>query len=108
MSVRAKFKVQRIERASWGPGKEIQNITLAPVYGNGDPEHENTQFYAATPSGQIVLGTVNAEAAKAFDIDKEFYVDFTPADQAAEPSATGLGNHPVSVPLEVAFPQTAE
>lgn len=74
--VRAKFKVDSIERAKWHPDKEVQTIKLSPVYSN-DPESENAKFYAATPGGQILLGTVNAEAAKEFDLGKEFYVDFT-------------------------------
>ena len=108
MSVKAKFKVQRIERSAWGGGQEVQTIVLQPVYGNGDQEHENTKFYAATPSGEIRLGTVNPEAARQFDLNKEYYVEFTSADQPVASPAAGLGNHPVSIPLEVAFPQTAD
>ena len=90
--VRAKFRVTNIARSTgsvpvtdaegnttWKPS-EVQTITLFPVSGNGDPNHENTKFWNASPSGQIQLGTVNAEAAKVFDLDKEFYIDFTPAD----------------------------
>lgn len=77
MSVRAKFKVVRIERQSWGPGKEVQNIILQPVTSGSD---ENKAFYAATPSGEMKLATVNAEAAVQFDLDAEYYVDFTRAE----------------------------
>lgn len=77
--VRAKFKVNRIEREQWGGGKEVQTIVLTPVYSN-DPASENAKFYAATPSGEIKLGTVNADAAAGFELGREYYVDFTPAE----------------------------
>jgi hypothetical protein len=77
MTVRAKFKVQRIERSSWGKGVEVQTIVLLPVTSGTD---ENTKFWQATPSGEIKLGTVNAAAAAAFDLDAEYYVEFTKAE----------------------------
>ena len=76
--VRAKFKVIRIERSEgWNNINEIQTIVLTPVTG-GSPE--NDTFYAATPSGEIKLATVNAKAVKEFDLGAEFYVDFTLAE----------------------------
>jgi hypothetical protein len=95
VAVRAKFKVQRIEamqhqRARRGEdGKpnyqdaetvEMRTVVLSPVYGNGDPDHENTKFWEASPSGEIKLGTINPAAWEAFDLGREFYIDFTPAD----------------------------
>lgn len=93
--VRAKFRVIRIERTMgskptgrkdektgceiWGPC-EMQTIVLSPVYGNGDPNHENTKFWQASPCGEVRLGTVNADAAAQFELDKEYYIDFTPAN----------------------------
>ena len=87
--VRAKFKVVRIERTTanvpdgfdesgrskWKAG-EMQTIVLSPVYGNGDPNHENTKFWQATPQGEIKLGCVNQEAGEYFELGKEYYVDF--------------------------------
>lgn len=77
MTVRAKFKVNRIERSSWGKGVEVQTIVLSPVTGGTD---ENKAFWQATPSGEIKLATVNAAAAAAFELDGEYYVEFTKAD----------------------------
>lgn len=77
--VRAKFKVQRIERFLWSKDKEVQSIVLLPVAGGADASEENRAFFAATPTGEIKLGTVNAEAA-AFELGGEYYVDFTPAE----------------------------
>lgn len=93
MAVRAKFKVQRFESTLYerserdGKGGwtkldpiELRTIVLSPVFGNGDPEHENTKFWQASPSGEIKLGTVNPAAWQAFELGKEYYVDFTPAE----------------------------
>jgi hypothetical protein len=76
MAVRAKFKVQSITRTKGGAG-EVQTIHLLPVTSGSE---ENKAFWAYTPNGRIELGTVNAEAAKQFELDREFYVDFTPSD----------------------------
>lgn len=71
MSVRAKFKVDRITQYA-----HASEIHLHPVT-SGSPENE--RFYQYTPGGQIVLSTINPEAAKQFAIGQEFYVDFTPS-----------------------------
>jgi hypothetical protein len=100
MSVRAKFKVTGFESSQNSIAKkdadgvyvkdakgnhvydavEMRTVKLAPVYGNGDPNHENTKFWQASPSGEIRLGTVNPEAWQAFELGKEYYVDFTVAE----------------------------
>ena len=84
---RAKFRVQSIRReqgTQWIEGnpvpREVQTIELYPVTGGSE---ENKQFYASTPSGKIELGVVNAEAAKLFELNKDHYVDFSPAEVPA-------------------------
>lgn len=72
MSVRAKFVVQ-----SNKVNGDMAEIILHPVYGNGDPDHENTKFYKYTPAGNISLGCVNPDASKQFVVGQSFYVDFT-------------------------------
>lgn len=95
MSVRAKFKVQRYESTlSERTTKETQGrpvgeqvrqivemrtIVLSPVY-DPNPGSENHEFWQYTPSGEIKLGTINPEAWQQFEIGKEYYVDFSPAD----------------------------
>lgn len=92
MSVRAKFKVDSIERHNnptsikqqdgsyeTKPG-EMHSIKLSPVYANNDPKHENSKFWAASPSGQLTLGCANPEATKYFDLGGEYYIDFTKAE----------------------------
>lgn len=94
--VRAKFKIQSITRTEQttyphltADGrvdhqrpvvKEMHTIKASPVYGNGDPNHENTKFWQASPSGSLELGTVNADAVAQLKLGAEMYVDFTPAD----------------------------
>jgi len=94
-TVRAKFKVASFEVQEYNrAGKtsdgqpdyrnsttvEIRTVKLAPVYGNGDPEHENTKFWQASPSGRIELGTINPAAWEHFELGKSYYVDFTLAE----------------------------
>lgn len=93
MIVRAKFKVTRIERQTstackkdangnkvvpnvWEP-VEMRTIVMHPVYSNDG--NENSKFWDATPSGELKLGTVNPEAWKMFELDGEYYLDFTKA-----------------------------
>lgn len=87
MTVRAKFKVAGINRSMGGAYKEVdgerkwvpcevQTVRLSPVTSGSK---ENESFYAASPSGSIELGCVNAEANEQFVLDGEYYIDFTKA-----------------------------
>lgn len=93
MTVRAKFKYTGYEASQyqrqidpsqpWGSGNietvEMRTLKFNPVYGQGDPNHENTKFWSASPCGEIRLGTVNPEAWSQFELGKEYYLDFSPA-----------------------------
>jgi hypothetical protein len=76
---RAKFTVQRIERSlHWQREKgEVQTVVMTPV---SDNSPENKKFFEATPSGELKIGLLNAEAAKLFELGKSYYVDFSPAE----------------------------
>lgn len=76
MSVRAKFKVREITEHAYG-AQLMKTIKLEPVLKNNDPDSENSTFWAASPNGEIRLGTINMEAAAQFEINAEFYIDFT-------------------------------
>lgn len=82
--VRAKFRVTEVQPVDWGESYgALKQITLTPVGGAaGGESEENKAFYAATPGGMIVLGVVNAAAVAQFTLGTEFYVDFTPAEEA--------------------------
>lgn len=84
-SVRAKFTCTSIKRQMsyhWNistcehEGREIRTVTLIPSSGNSD---ENKRFWNASPAGTLELGMINLEAAEAFDIGKEYYLDISPA-----------------------------
>lgn len=91
-SVRAKFRLDEIissmhkdghwEDSKWIDGGKVEKRTLVfrPVYSD-NPESENHTFWEATPSGEIRLGVVNQEAWQYFELDKEYYIDFTLASR---------------------------
>jgi len=55
---------------------ETQTIVLQAVYKDKDNE-ENTAFWQATPSGEIKLNTINKNAGDYFELEGEYYIDFT-------------------------------
>lgn len=92
MSVLAKFTVKGFEstlhtRSIKGvDGKpdrqesvEKRTVILSPVY-SSDPTHENHKFWEYSPSGEIKLGTINPEAWEQFELGKDYYVEFRPAN----------------------------
>ncbi|OUM00570.1 hypothetical protein [Variovorax sp. JS1663] len=74
-TVRAKFKVQSVTESEGG----LKTANLSPVTSGSS---ENDKFFKWTPGGQIQLGTINPDAAAQFVPGRQFYVDFTPADEA--------------------------
>lgn len=77
--VRAKFKVSEITEHAYGQ-QRMKTIKLQPVFESDDPEGENSKFWAASPNGEIRLGTINMDAAAYFEINGEYYIDFTKAE----------------------------
>lgn len=79
MTVRAKFKVNSIEKAKWSDEQVVHTIKMQPVCGGNE---ENKKFYQATPAGSIHIGCVNQATADSFELGGEYYVDFTAANGA--------------------------
>jgi hypothetical protein len=95
MSVRAKFKLNSFttELATMGyesgeDGKpdykkpileEKRTLNMTPVMAS-DASPENRAFWQASPSGSLQLGVVNKAAWDHFELGREYYVDFTPAN----------------------------
>jgi len=83
MTVRAKFKVNKIERTEYSRSTEggnlqffeLQTIVMNPIYSN-EKESENRKFWESSPTGEIRLGTINKSAADYFELGKEYYIDF--------------------------------
>lgn len=63
----------------WVPCEQ-RTLEMSAVYGNGDPTHENTKFWQASPSGTFVISCVNVDAVAHMVIGKEYYIDITPAE----------------------------
>lgn len=91
---RVKFKcISVTKREGWGGAPfifEAEMQVCGGGYGGGDSE----EFFAATPSGSIKLGTVKDDH---FVVGQSYYVDFTPAPAwaparcAVSPVALGPG-----------------
>lgn len=80
MTVRAKFRVDSVNRLSWERGKtNAAVVVMSPVYSN-DPNSENKAFWEATPNGKIEMTINNLAAFDQFQPGDSFYVDFTKAD----------------------------
>lgn len=93
MMIRAKFKLFRVEQSQQQislppdvkgyPYKtkfvEMRTLVMSPVY-SSEEGSENKRFWDASPSGEIRLGTVNQAAWEAFELGKEYYIDFTSAE----------------------------
>lgn len=78
--VRAKFKVQSVERSadpSVERGTDHGRVRLEAVT-SGSPENES--FFRWTPAGTIDLQIVNLAALDQFTEGQEVFVDFTPAE----------------------------
>jgi hypothetical protein len=83
--VRAKFRLDRYETSMqtiWKDGQpsgqeEMRTLHFSAVYGNGDPSHENSKFWAFTPAGNLTLGTVNRAAWEQFVLGGEYYLELS-------------------------------
>ena len=71
MAVRAKVRCN---------AKTTSEVHFTTVYEpDAAKDTENVRFTKATPWGDIRLGIDNESARDQFEINKEYYVDFTPA-----------------------------
>ena len=68
-----KFKFSGIKRSDQGNGKVLSTLEFYPVFQGT----ENKKFWEATPSGSIVLGVVNEDAVREFELGKEYYITFS-------------------------------
>ena len=77
--IRCKFKVEKIVRTEgWNTGPdEVHEVTMKPVISGSK---ENKEFFAATPGGELVFSTVNANATAGLNPGDEFYLDLVPVE----------------------------
>jgi hypothetical protein len=77
MNVRAKMKVMAITPFhSSDPDGVCAEVRLMPVYSDSE---ENKTWSKWTPNGECRMTITNAPAIDAFEVGKEYYLDFTPA-----------------------------
>lgn len=84
MSVKAKFKCNKVEPYSYDGGKTVagKNISMAAVIaynGDGTRSDENESWSQATPSGTLNMHISNPAAFEQFEEGKEYYLTFDPA-----------------------------
>lgn len=58
---------------------EKRTLNFTPVGNNGQGSQEDKSFWDATPSGSLQLGVVNQAAWEQFELNAEYYLDFTKA-----------------------------
>lgn len=76
MATRAKFRCTAVE--DYGYNKKVK---LSAVYeGSLGENEENKRFTKATPSGEIWMTIDNPDASVQFVPNKEYYVEFYPAE----------------------------
>jgi len=77
MTTRCKFRCIRVSKTENYNKTVLYGVEMSPVYGNGDPNHENTKFWTATPSGHFKLECIVPDL---FEVGKEYYLDISEAD----------------------------
>ncbi len=76
--MRCKMRVKAVKHTEDRDGKiDAEFVTLHAVY--GEDGSENAQWSKWTPSGAIELLVNNPDAFGLLPVDREFYIDFTPA-----------------------------
>jgi len=65
------------------------DLVFNAVYHNNDPNHENSKFWEWTPSGQLILSTVNKAVLEELEPGKEYYIDIIPVNFPMPPSTAG-------------------
>ncbi len=74
-SIRCKFVCTSVTKSKgWGDHEFLYAARFEAVQGGSD---ENKSFFAATPCGSVEVSTV---ASDKFEVGKEYFLDFTPAE----------------------------
>lgn len=74
MAVRAKVRCN---------AKTNNEVHFTTVYEpDKEKDTENARFTKATPWGDIRMGIDNPSALEQFEVNKEYYVDFSPVQKA--------------------------
>lgn len=75
---RAKFRVMAIDHAqNSDPNNVFTTIRMIPVW---EQDGVNRTWSKATPCGELKISITNPEAIEKFELSKEYFLDFTPAN----------------------------
>ncbi|QLE54840.1 hypothetical protein [Nostoc sp. TCL26-01] len=69
--MKAKFQVSSTTRFTGFSGVKVE---LYPVVNTSD---ENKEFWKATPDGKLEMTITNPNAVDFFEVDKEYYLEFS-------------------------------
>lgn len=83
--VKAKFKCMEVNQKFQFTGRDGKDVihpevTLRPVYAGAEASDEDKAFWEATPNGELHMIITNTAAAETFEIGKDYYLTFEPAD----------------------------
>ena len=83
MTTRCKFQCMSVMHRMHGVKITGIEVELYPIYGNSP---ENKAFWDATPNGSLKLTLSKPEHVGLFETGKEYYLDITSIEPAAEPT----------------------
>lgn len=72
-ALRAKFSCKDVRHDG-----DTYVIEFVPVFSGSE---ENREFFKYTPAGNITLGVVSSTTARQIEVGRDYYVDFTPAEE---------------------------
>lgn len=79
MPVRAKFLLSEVTNTAYNPA--AKRLKFTAQYDVSIPEDQ--RFQKATPWGEFEMQVDNPAAVAQFELGKQYYIDFTPADVPA-------------------------
>jgi hypothetical protein len=78
MTIRAKFKCTSVTKiVGWIDRDKHPFLYSYKMLVVSSGSEENKKFFASTPSGELAVSAVGDDL---FQVGKEYYVDFTPAE----------------------------
>ncbi len=75
--VTAKFRCMSIAHAHTGPGRSAATVRMVAVW---EQDGVNKQWSEATPSGNLEMLITIPDTVECFDLGKEYFLDFRPAN----------------------------
>jgi hypothetical protein len=80
--MRAKFKVYSVTRFNWEAVEVVLNPVMVSLVKSEEDSKENTDFWKATPNGELKMTVCNPKALDYFKPGEEYYLDFSKAEDS--------------------------